>query len=77
MLTGNNLIAGEEMGLCLPSVLWIAFGLLISNMYLNCVTALILMVFGESIARLCGWCKRLETQVDHLLGNVDPGNDVT
>ena len=66
-------MAGDDLGLDMISVIWLTLALLICNMYMNCVTALILIIFGESIARLCGWCKRLEQNVDELLGTFDPG----
>ncbi len=67
VFAGLNLLAADRLGTCDSTTFVLVVSQTINNVYNYCPAALVMLLFGETVAKLCGWCKRLEDQAQELI----------
>ncbi len=67
MTSGLNLIAAENLGLDNVSLVLLICSQVFGSVYNYMVLGCFIMVFGQSICKLCGLCKRLEDLTEDIL----------
>ncbi len=62
-------MAADKLGVCASSTAFLIASQTLAYTYNYSPLALFMMLFGETIAKLTGWCKNLEDQARGFIAN--------
>ena len=71
MFTGLNFLAENKLGTSGSTTFVLTMSQTVVNVYNYLPAALVMLLFGETLAKLCGWCKTLEDQAREFLDSAE------
>ncbi len=66
LVGSSNFVCQNDLKLSTLAIVWTTFGAVLLNVFMFAIDACQLLIFGETVAMLCGLCKCLENSLDDL-----------